>query len=55
MDFVTELPISTDWKRESYDSILVIVDQFMKMIYYKLVKVIINTLKLAEVNLDVVI
>ncbi len=26
MDFVTGLPISTDWKGDSYDSILVIVD-----------------------------
>ena len=27
MDFVTGLPVSTDWKDESYDSILVIVDR----------------------------
>ena len=27
MDFVTGLPLFIDWKRDSYDSILVIVDR----------------------------
>ena len=39
MDFVTGLPILTDWKGNSYDSILVIINRLMKMIHYKLVKV----------------
>ena len=26
MDFVTGLPISTDWKSDSYDSILVVIE-----------------------------
>ncbi len=30
MDFVTGLPISADWKGDSYDSILVIVDRLQK-------------------------
>ena len=55
MDFVTGLPISTDWKRESYDSILVIVDWLTKMVHYELVKVTIDAPGLAEVFLDVVI
>ena len=55
MDFVTGLPISTDWKRESYDSILVIVDRLTKMVHYKSVKITINTSGLAKVIIDVVI
>ena len=55
MDFVTGLPISTDWKGESYDSILVIVDLLTKMVYYKLVKVTIDASGLSEVIIDVVL
>ena len=55
MDFVIGLLISTDWKGESYDFILVIVDQLTKMVYYKPVKVIIDAPGLAEVILDVVV
>lgn len=55
MNFVTSLPISTDWKGESYDSILVIVDRLTKMVHYKLVKVTINAPGLAEVILDIVV
>lgn len=42
MDFVTGLPISTDWKSDSYDSFLVIVDRLTKMVHYEPVKVTIN-------------
>ena len=55
IDFVTGLPISTNWKGESYDSILVIVDRLTKMVYYEPVKVIIDAPGLAEVILDVVV
>ena len=55
MDFVTELPISTDWKDDSYNSILVIVDRLTKMVYYEPVQVMIDTPGLAEVILDVVV
>ena len=55
MNFVIELPVSTNWKGDTYDSILVIVDRFTKMVYYKPVMVTINTLNLAEVILDVVV
>ncbi len=54
MDFVPGLPISTDWKGDSYDSILVIIDQLMKIVYYKLVKVTINASGLAKVIIDMV-
>ncbi len=55
MDFVTGLPILTDWKGESYDSILVIVDLLTKMVYYKPVKVTIDASGLLEVIIDVVL
>ena len=47
MDFVTRLPILTDWKDDSYDFILVIVNQLTKMVHYKKVKVTINAPRLA--------
>ena len=49
------LPILTDWKGESYNSILVIVDWLMKMIYYEPVKVTIKAPRQAKVILDVVV
>lgn len=39
----------TKKKNKYYDSILVIIDKLTKMVYYKLVKVTINTFELAEV------
>ncbi len=55
MDFVTGLPILANWKGDSYNSILVIVDRLMKMVHYKLVKVTINALGLAEMIINVVV
>ena len=55
MDFVTGLPISTDWKGDSYDSILVIINRLTKMVHYEPVKVTINAPGLAEVIIDVVV
>ena len=55
MDFVTGLPISTDWKRDKYDFILVFVDRLTKMVYYKPVKIIIDAVGLVEVIIDIVI
>ncbi len=55
MDFVTGLPISADWKSNSYDSILVIVDRLTKMVHYVLVKVTIDALGLAKMIIDVVV
>ncbi len=55
MDFVTGLPVSTNWKGETYDLILVIVDQLTKMVYYEPVKVTINALALAEVIIEAVV
>ena len=55
MDFVTGLPISTDWKGDSYDSILIIVDWLTKMVHYEPVKITINAPGLAKVIIDVVV
>ncbi len=55
MDFVTGLPVSTNWKGETYDSILVIVDRLMKMVHYELVKVTINAPTLAEVIIEAIV
>ena len=49
------MPVSTDWKGESYDSIFVIIDKLTKMIYYKPVKITINAPGLVEVIIDVVV
>ena len=55
IDFVTGLPILTNWKSESYDSILIIVDRLIKMVHYEQVKIMINAPGLAKVIIDVVI
>lgn len=55
MNFVTGLPLSADRKSNSYDSILVIVNPLIKMMYYESVKVTINASGLAEVIINVVV
>lgn len=54
MDFFNALPVFINWKGKSYDLILVIIDQLIKMIYYKPVKVIIDTSALTEVIINIV-
>ena len=49
------LPISTDLKGDSYNTILIIVNWLTKMVYYKLVKITINMPGLAEIIIDVVV
>ncbi len=55
MDFVTGLLVSTNWKGDTYDLILVIVDRLMKMVHYEPVKDTIDTPGLAQILLDVVV
>ncbi len=55
MDFVTGLPISVNWKGDSYNSILVIVNWLTKIVHYKLVKVMIDAPSLAEVIIDMIV
>ena len=55
MDFVTGLPILTDWKGDSYDSILVIVNWLTKIVHYKQVNVTIDASGLAKVIINVIV
>ena len=55
MDFVIGLPLSADWKGNSYNSILVIIDHLTKMVHYEPVKITIDALRLAKVIIDVVV
>lgn len=55
MDFVMGLPVSTDWKGDSHDSILVIIDRLTKMVHHEPVQVSINAPSLAELINDVVV
>ena len=55
MGFEKRLPLSTDWKGKNYNSILIIVNYLTKMVYYKQVKVTINTLRLVEVIINMVV
>ena len=55
MELVTGLPILINWKKDSYNSILVIVNWLIKMVHYKPVKITLNAPELAEVIIDVII
>ena len=55
MDFVTSPPVSSNWKGDSYDSILVIVNLLTKMVYYQPVKINLDASGLAKVIIDVVV
>ncbi len=55
MDFLTGLLASTNWKGDTYDSILVIVNRLTKIVYYEPVKVTIDAHGLAEIILDVIL
>ncbi len=55
MDFVTGLSVFTNWKGETYDSILVIVDRLTKMVHYEPVKVTMDALGFAGVIINVVV
>lgn len=52
---MTGLPLFADQKSDNYDLILIIGNRLTKMIHYKLVKVIINIPRLADVIIDVVV
>ena len=55
MDFVTGPLLSIDWKYNSYDTMLVIIDWLIKIVYYKVVKNKIDVLKLAKRTIDVMV
>lgn len=54
MNFVISLPILTNWKNKTYNSIFIIVNRPIKMIYYKAVKIIIDASSLMKVIINVV-
>ena len=53
--FATGLPILTNWKEDSYNSIFFIIDRLMKIVYYKSIKISINALGLPKVIINVVV
>ena len=55
IDYVTGLSLFSDWKSDSYDSILVIIDRLLKMVHYKPVKVTIDAPVIGEVIINVVV
>ena len=55
MDFVTGLPILTDWKEDSYDSNLAIVNWLIKMVYYEPIKVTIDAMGFVEIIIDMIL
>ena len=48
-----DLLILTNWKEDCYNSILVIINRLTKIVYYKLVKIIINTPDLVKVIINI--
>lgn len=55
IDFMTDLPWSINQKGDSYGLVLIIVDCWTKIVYYKPVKVTINALKLEEVIIIMIV
>ena len=49
------MPISSNWKGESYDYILIIVNRLIEMVSYEPVKITIDAPGLAEVIINVVV
>lgn len=55
MDFMIRLPIFTDWKSNSYDSILIIVNHLIKMVHYEPVYTTIDAPGVAKVIINVIV
>lgn len=55
IDFVIGLSISINEKDNNFDSIVIIIDQLMTIVYYESVKVNIDAPRLREVIIDIVI
>ncbi len=55
INFVIGFLILADWKSDSYDLILVIVDRLTKIVYYEPIKITINAPDLAKVIINVVV
>lgn len=55
IDFVIELAQFLDWEGNGYDLILVIINQLIKIVHYKLVQIIIIASALVEVIFNFVV
>ncbi len=55
INFITGFLISANWKGDSYDLILVIVNRLTKIVHYIPVKVTIDASGLAEVIIDMIV
>ena len=55
MSFVTGLPQFEDWEGNSYDSILVIVDWLIKILYYKPVQITITIPALVKIISNIIV
>ena len=55
INFVIGLPISANWKDNSYDSILVIIDRLTKMVHYEPIKITIDASGQAKMIINVVV
>lgn len=53
--FMIGLPLSANWKSNNYNSILIIIDHLIKIMHFKPVKVTINTPRLVEVIINMVV
>lgn len=53
--FMIELFISINWKDEIYNLILIIINQLIKIIYYKSIKITINSFELTKDIFDMVV
>ena len=54
MNFITNLS-SSKWKKVVYDSILIIIDHYMKIIYYLFMKKILTIIKLTKLFFEEVV
>lgn len=55
MNFVIGLLVLTNYKKKSYDYILIIINWLIKIVHYKSIKVIINALELVKIFLNTII
>lgn len=55
MDIVIGVLVFINQNNKSYNSIFVIINRFIKMVYYRSVKVTINVLALAKLIINIVI
>lgn len=55
IDFVAGLPLLVNWKSNSYNAILVIINYLINIVYYESVKTTIDIVGLAEVIIDVMV